>query len=75
MRYVFNTKVVKAEERQIAKRGYKDDNGEAHIEYEPLGYFVVLDGFREAFRVGDSLETTMNLPAGSKARLIIEIEP
>ena len=79
LRYVFNTKVLSFEERRRVIRGYKNANGDAIIEDAPDGYYIVLDGFKAAFRQGDKLETSVNppehMPIGANARLIIEIEP
>jgi hypothetical protein len=70
-RYVFPTRVVKAEERKLARRGYKDEKGDIVVEYDPLGYFVVLNGFREAIRLSDD---DLGVIIGASARLIIEID-
>jgi hypothetical protein len=68
---VFPTKVRVVEERRLAKRAYKDAKGDAVIEYETIGFFLVLEMLRTAIRISDE---DPGIAAGAEARLIIEVD-
>jgi hypothetical protein len=69
-RYTFPTRVAKIEPRQRAKRSWKQ-SGVERVEYEQLGYFVVLDKMPDGFRISDE---DPGIAVGTPARLIIEID-
>lgn len=72
MRYVFPCTIVNVEERTQIKRGYKDAKGEAHIDYEVIGYFAVLSRGNVAIYLGTEQP---DLKPGDNVRLILEPAP
>jgi len=69
-RFVFPTSVRMIEERRLAKRAYKRGD-DTVVEYESLGFFVVLEMLKTAIHISD---TDPGIPIGAPARLIIEVD-
>lgn len=50
----FKSRIAKLEERRRLVRGWKDEKGEDHFEYESQGWFMLLEGSWESIYVGDT---------------------
>ena len=49
----FHSRIKKIEQKRRAVRGYVDqDSGQTMVEYEDIGWFIMLDGSWESWYVG-----------------------
>ncbi len=68
MRYVFTLAVKDVYECIRSKLGYKDEKGDAKVETESAGWFVVFEG-NFSLRIGD---TKPDIAVGQKVKLTVE---
>lgn len=63
------TRVLELKERQTVLSGVKDKEGNVHLEYKTLGWFVHFEGSREALFVG--MEKPEGLDTGTEVDILI----